>query len=118
MGSGASKKQSSGQESTSIAERSSSNRKSTKRGAPQPASSEFEDACLHVFQQADHDNNGTLDVNEFWSVLNSKSLNLKLSQTEMNSILEAADVDKDGVITYNEFVPVVKQLLAMVYRVC
>jgi hypothetical protein len=71
-----------------------------------------------MFQQADHDHNGTLDVDEFWGVLNSKSLNLKLSQAEMKAILDAADVDKDGVITYNEFVPVAKQLLAMVYQVC
>jgi len=68
-----------------------------------------------VFQNADKDGNGILDNEEFWSVLESKTLNLKLSPEEMQAIKDRADVDQDGGITYTEFIPVVRDLLSQVY---
>lgn len=68
-----------------------------------------------VFQNADLDHNGKLDSDEFWSVLQSKTLNLNLSPEEMKQIQKETDVDGDGAITYEEFIPVVKELLSKVY---
>ena len=53
-----------------------------------------------VFRNADRDGNGVLDREEFWSVLKSKTLNLNLSEEEMEEIQHMGDADGDGVITY------------------
>ncbi|EDQ88487.1 uncharacterized protein MONBRDRAFT_37437, partial [Monosiga brevicollis MX1] len=76
---------------------------------------EFEQACLSVFRAADKDGNGSLDAQEFWNVLHSQTLNLNLSDSEVNELRDAADTDKDGVISYEEFIPVVKELLRTIY---
>lgn len=79
-------------------------------------SDEFHNACMVVFQNADVNNDGILDRQEFWSVLHSKSLNLNLSADEKAEFLHMADMDKDGKISYKEFVPIVKMLLQRVYQ--
>ncbi len=61
---------------------------------------EFDAACMVVFRNADRDNNGKLDRDEFWSVLKSKTLNLNLSEEEMQEIQRLGDADGDGFITY------------------
>ena len=64
-----------------------------------------------LFDTADADDSGGLDCDEFLTVLQCKTLNLKLSPEETEEIKRAADRDADGVITFEEFVPVVEQLL-------
>jgi Ca2+-binding EF-hand superfamily protein len=53
-----------------------------------------------VFQNSDRNNDGVLDYDEFRLVLNSKTLNLRLSETEVELICREADTDGDGHITY------------------
>ena len=79
-------------------------------------SDEFHNACMVVFQNADVNGDGMLDRHEFWSVLHSKSLNLNLSKEEKEDFLHLSDMDKDGRISYKEFVPIVKKLLQRVYQ--
>lgn len=70
-----------------------------------------------VFKNADLDQNGVLNATEFWSVLQSDMLHLNLSDDELREIRHHADIDSDGNITYEEFIPVIKDLLQRVYQV-
>jgi hypothetical protein len=70
-----------------------------------------------VFKNADLDQNGVLNATEFWSVLQSDMLHLNLSDDELREIQHHADIDSDGNITYEEFIPVIKDLLQRVYQV-
>ncbi|EGD80969.1 Kifc3 protein [Salpingoeca rosetta] len=76
----------------------------------------FHDICMIVFQNADADNNGVLDVDEFESVLSSDTLKLNLSKDEMEQIRRSADQDGDGKISYEEFIPVFKEVLTVIYQ--
>eukprot|EP00049_Salpingoeca_infusionum_P018096 m.355764 g.355764 ORF g.355764 m.355764 type:complete len:870 (+) comp17333_c0_seq1:119-2728(+) len=87
-----------------------------RRSSKATNSSEFEEFCLLAFRSADKDNNGVLDTGEFWDVLTSKTLNLNLSEDEIKSIQAQADVDDDGEISYEEFIPVFKQILNTIYQ--
>eukprot|EP00729_Bicosta_minor_P009260 gene9260-34910_t len=71
----------------------------------------FLNTCKVLFESADTDGSGGLDSEEFVTVLQSKALGLQLSQRELRTIKDMADKDDDGVITFDEFVPVVEQLL-------
>lgn len=113
MGSGASKDSSGSLKRTQTKDERV--REAHKRAPKSKDSDEFHNACMVVFQNADKDGNGILDNDEFWSVLESKTLNLKLSKEEMESIKNKADMDNDGGITYTEFIPVVRDLLTQVY---
>lgn len=44
-------------------------------------------------------------------MLQSKALNLRLTRAEIAQVTKFADKDDDGVITFDEFVPIVEQLL-------
>ena len=57
-----------------------------------------------VFQDCDLDGNGTLDPTEFRKALRSAELNL--SKKEINLLLMQSDLNHDGVVEYDEFVPV------------
>jgi hypothetical protein len=69
-----------------------------------------------LFEAADVDGSGGLDPDEFVSVLQSKVLDLELSEQELDEIKQFADKDGDGVIDFDEFVPVVEQLLNRVKK--
>ena len=62
-----------------------------------------------LFAQFDDDGNGTLDPEEFQRALNSADLGL--SRKEINMLLGEADVNDDGCIEYDEFVPVAFRVL-------
>jgi Ca2+-binding EF-hand superfamily protein len=62
-----------------------------------------------LFTQFDDDGNGTLDPEEFQRALNSADLGL--SRKEINMLLGEADVNDDGCIEYDEFVPVAFRVL-------
>eukprot|EP00041_Stephanoeca_diplocostata_P002330 m.25550 g.25550 ORF g.25550 m.25550 type:complete len:669 (-) comp13202_c0_seq1:303-2309(-) len=75
------------------------------------AGKHFLQTCRVLFERADTDGSGGLDSDEFVKVLKSKTLNLRLTKKEIIEIKKIADKDEDGVITFDEFVPVVEQLL-------
>ncbi len=76
---------------------------------------EFDGICLAVFRKADVDGNGTLDRKEFAAVLRSKTLNLNLSNEEMDD-LQRMTADTNGRVSYENFVPLLRRLLPRVYQ--
>ena len=110
MGSGASKDLSS-----TSKERVKQSR--TRAGAAGKGHSDyFHDICMIVFENADKDGNGVLDLDEFQSILASDTLKLNLSKDEMDRIMQSADNDGDGQISYQEFIPVFKDVLTVIYQ--
>jgi len=62
-----------------------------------------------VFDQADGDRNGWLSRKEFVSCI--KDADLGFTKKEINVLLSEVDVDGDGQVTYEEFVPLCFTLL-------
>eukprot|EP00038_Savillea_parva_P020003 m.30168 g.30168 ORF g.30168 m.30168 type:complete len:961 (+) comp4673_c0_seq2:146-3028(+) len=78
---------------------------------------DFHATCRAVFDEADRNRNGVLDDGEFWYVLRSTKLNLNLSAAEIAEIQRLAEADGPlPDITYQQFVPMFKSLLAKVYE--
>ncbi|KAG2496413.1 hypothetical protein HYH03_005639 [Edaphochlamys debaryana] len=75
-------------------------------GLPQP---ELEALMLKVFKKADADGSGQLNRHEFKEAL--KAAELGLTRKDINLILSHIDVDKDGLVSYEEFIPVCFQVL-------
>ncbi len=67
------------------------------------------EALMHrVFTKADTDGSGNLDRKEFKEAL--KAAGLGLTRKDINLIMTTADIDRDGVISYEEFIPVCFQV--------
>ncbi|RDD43065.1 hypothetical protein TrispH2_005364 [Trichoplax sp. H2] len=84
---------------------------------PTPVCSDpFEDIAYPIFNMADVYHDGLLDYREFALVCNSKTLNLELSQEEIKGIMEDIDSNMDGYITYDDFVPIIREFLSHIYN--
>mmetsp|Transcript_17945 Transcript_17945/g.32766 ORF Transcript_17945/g.32766 Transcript_17945/m.32766 type:complete len:475 (+) Transcript_17945:89-1513(+) len=70
---------------------------------------ELESLMLKVFKKADVDGSGQLNRHEFKEAL--KVAELGLTRKDINLILTAVDTDKDGLVSYEEFVPICFQVL-------
>ncbi|KAK3287067.1 hypothetical protein CYMTET_5407, partial [Cymbomonas tetramitiformis] len=70
---------------------------------------ELEQTISNIFSEADKDGNGKLDRMEFKACL--RSAELGLTRKEINVILSNVDLDSDGCISYNEFIPCCFDLL-------
>ena len=70
---------------------------------------ELHDTIKRVFNESDLDGNGTLDPKECRAAL--KSADLNLSKKEINLLLTQSDLNNDGVVEYDEFVPVCFDIL-------
>jgi len=73
---------------------------------------DLEATLMNVFKQADADGNGTLDRKEFQACLRSADLGLKNKQ--IKALMAQTDIDGDGKITYEEFVPTCFNMLVEV----
>jgi len=65
---------------------------------------ELEEAALQIFQAYDVDNSGTLERSEFIECI--RSMDMGMTRKEILYIMAQADVNKDGVVSYEEFLPV------------
>ena len=70
---------------------------------------ELEAMMRGVFEAADTDGNGTLDRKEFSRCL--KSAELGLTRKEINLLLGEVDENNDGMVSYDEFVPLCFNIL-------
>lgn len=70
---------------------------------------ELDATFRRVFDAADADGNGVLDPSEFLAALHSADLGL--SKKEINALLSESDVNEDGVVEYEEFVPLCFEVL-------
>ncbi|GFR51432.1 hypothetical protein Agub_g13721 [Astrephomene gubernaculifera] len=75
-------------------------------GLPQE---ELQALMLKVFKRADADGSGQLNRHEFKEAL--KAAELGLTRKDINLILSHIDVDRDGLVSYEEFIPVCFQVL-------
>jgi len=69
----------------------------------------LERSMLKIFVQCDTNNNGTLELREFIQCL--RVFDLGISRKEITFLMSEIDTNKDGVISYEEFVPVCFDLL-------
>ena len=74
---------------------------------------ELADHLLQVFKMADEDGSGHLNHAEIESLFHS--LDIRLSDFELNCVMAEADTNHDGLIEYTEFIPVCVELLQL-YR--
>ncbi len=70
----------------------------------------LEEMLKSAFKKADKDNSGYLDRKEFKACL--KSSGLGFTKKEINVMMSEVDLDGDGKITYQEFVPMCFSMLA------
>uniref|UniRef100_A0A7S0RF79 EF-hand domain-containing protein n=1 Tax=Chlamydomonas leiostraca TaxID=1034604 RepID=A0A7S0RF79_9CHLO len=75
-------------------------------GLPQ---AELEALMLRVFRKADADGSGQLSRKEFKEAL--KAAELGLTRKDINLILSRIDADRNGLVSYEEFIPVCFQVL-------
>jgi len=71
---------------------------------------ELEHMMRSAFDVADADGNGTLDPDEFKDFL--KAMQLNLTKKETNALTLSADANGDGLISYEEFVPVFHEIMS------
>jgi Ca2+-binding EF-hand superfamily protein len=69
----------------------------------------LERSMLKMFMQADLNNSGALDISEFITCL--RGLDLGLTRKEITFIMSECDSNHDGLISYQEFVPLCFDLL-------
>merc|ERR1719272_1598538 len=72
---------------------------------------ELEESALDIFQAFDTDKSGTLERGEFIECI--RAMDLGMTRKEILYIMAQADANSDGVISYEEFLPVaIEQLVA------
>ena len=64
---------------------------------------ELEQLLISLFKEADQDESGYLDFNEFAQLMATSDIGL--SKKELEYLLAEADENSDGKVTYQEFVP-------------
>jgi len=70
------------------------------------------EVMLQAFQEYDADHNGKLSIEEFETCLRATRLNqTSLTKSEITAAMRMADVNKNGVVEYIEFVPLMYDTL-------
>ncbi|KAL1504356.1 hypothetical protein AB1Y20_010762 [Prymnesium parvum] len=70
---------------------------------------ELESVMREVFLKADADGSGALSMTEFHKCI--READLGLTRKEINRLMQEVDVDRDGIVTYDEFVPLCFDML-------
>jgi len=66
---------------------------------------DVEHMMRHMFETADNDYNGYLDMTQMHRLMHNSGMSL--TDAEVHAVLASADFDQDGRVEYNAFVPVV-----------
>jgi calmodulin len=69
-----------------------------------------------IFKLADKDESGTLERHEFMNIL--KSVDIDISPFEMEILLSEIDSNNNGLIDFEEFIPVCAELLQVSLVYC
>ena len=69
----------------------------------------MEGVMKEVFLKADADGSGALSLNEFHKCI--READLGLTRKEINALMQEVDADGDGMVTYDEFVPLCFDML-------
>jgi len=81
----------------------------------QGVSREWMERTMHkMFLSADVNNSGNLDTAEFMACL--RGLDLGLTRKEITYIMSEFDTNKDGLISYQEFIPMIFDQLVTLYK--
>ena len=64
---------------------------------------------IRYIRQADVDGSGALSLNEFHKCI--REAELGLTRKEINRLMQEVDADQDGIVTYEEFVPLCFDML-------
>merc|ERR1719487_342446 len=75
---------------------------------------ELEGAAIGIFQAADMDNSGFLDRKEFVDCL--RALDLGFTKKEIQYTMAQVDVNHDGLISYEEFLPLCFDLFVEIWQ--
>eukprot|EP00118_Oscarella_pearsei_P003271 m.13659 g.13659 ORF g.13659 m.13659 type:complete len:316 (+) comp25145_c0_seq1:119-1066(+) len=75
----------------------------------------FRETIREVWNQADVDRNGYLDMQEFKNLMLSDNIGLGLQEKEVEEILSKVDVNSDQKVVFSEFLPLCKELLCAIY---
>lgn len=73
---------------------------------------ELNQSLWAMFEAADADGSGTIDMGELRNVL--AAMDIRLSESELNYLLFKLDYDQDGVLSVDEFVPMAFKMLVQV----
>lgn len=76
---------------------------------------EVEQIIQDVFQKYDQDGNMYLDPNEFKNLMEDLQQRLEFPKEEILRFLAEADMNDDGVIQYQEFIPIAVQIIQSMY---
>lgn len=69
-----------------------------------------------MFKDADADGNGHLDRTEFKTIFTGLKDTLRLSNKDIKKIMAEADENDDGLIAYEEFVPIAMDVIESIYN--
>lgn len=75
---------------------------------------ELEAIMIDIFRKADTDGSGELSMAEFRQTL--KEADLGLTRREVNALMMNVDKNQDGSISYEEFVPLCKEILTVIMK--
>ena len=79
---------------------------------PEPVTSEAgwrREMLVDLFAACDDDGSGALSLNEFHKCI--REAELGLTRKEINRLMQEVDADQDGIVTYEEFVPLCFDML-------
>mmetsp|Transcript_19840 Transcript_19840/g.46124 ORF Transcript_19840/g.46124 Transcript_19840/m.46124 type:complete len:425 (+) Transcript_19840:93-1367(+) len=82
---------------------------------PELSLDEVEAIIQDLFNKYDKDTNRFLDPNEFKSLMNDLQQRLEFPKDEVLRFLAEADMNADGMIEYEEFIPLALQIIQSMY---